>query len=254
MTVILETHDITKSFFSLNVLNGVSLSIAEGSITGIIGPNGAGKSTFFNVLSGLYRPDSGRVRFSGQDITGRPPHEVTMHGLVRTFQISRGFPNLTVMESLLVYGQDQPGENAISALMRSVRMKKREEELVERARAVAEQLQLTRVLNNYAVEISGGQKKLLEIGRALMAAPRMILLDEPMAGVNPSLGNEIGEQIKELNRSGLTLVIIEHDMSWVGRPCDPVIVMAEGRVLTQGKFEQVISAPRVQDVYMGLDA
>lgn len=254
MTIILETDHIVKSFFSLNVLNGVSLKIAEGSITGIIGPNGAGKSTLFNVLSGLYKPDSGHVRFGGQDISGKRPHEIARRGLVRTFQIARGFPNLTVMEGLLVYGREHPGESAISALWRGARIKTYEEEMVERARAVAERLQLTRVLNNYASEISGGQKKLLEIGCALMASPRMVLLDEPMAGVNPSLSNEIGEKILDLNRSGLTLVIIEHDMSWVGKLCDPVIVMAEGRVLTEGKFKGVISDPQVQDVYMGLNA
>lgn len=253
MSALLEVRDLTKGFFSLQVLTGVTLSIEEGSITGIIGPNGAGKSTLFNVLSGLLQPDSGTVEFCGQDITGLPPYEITRRGLVRTFQISRGFPNLSVMENLLAYGQGQPGERPLQALTRSPAARRHEEELIERARAIADRLRLTPVLNNYAEEISGGQKKLLEIGRALMASPRLVLLDEPMAGVNPSLGIEIGEQIRELNRLGHTVAIIEHDMSWVGRLCDPVIVMAEGRVLTQGKFETVISDPRVQDVYMGLD-
>jgi ABC-type branched-subunit amino acid transport system ATPase component len=254
MAPLLEIDTITKSFFALKVLTGVNMRIEAGGITGIIGPNGAGKSTLFNVLSGLARADGGRVRFNGHDITNAPPHEITRRGLVRSFQIARGFPSLTVMESLLVYGTDQPGEKFWPALARTRAVKRREEELIEKALGIAGQLRLTRVLNNLTGEISGGQKKLLEIGRALMSSPRMILLDEPMAGVNPSLGNEIGEQIRALNRQGLTFVIIEHDMSWVGRLCDPVIVMADGRVLTQGSFEAVISNPEVQNVYMGLEA
>lgn len=253
MTPLLEIDNLTKSFFALKVLTGVNISIEAGGITGIIGPNGAGKSTLFNVLSGLFRADGGTVRFNGHDITNAPPHEITRQGLVRSFQIARGFPSLTVMESLLVYGNQQPGEKFWPALGRTRAVRQREEELVEKALGIAEQLRLTRVLNNLSGEISGGQKKLLEIGRALMASPRMILLDEPMAGVNPSLGNEIGEQIRDLNRQGFTFVIIEHDMSWVGKLCDPVIVMADGRVLTQGTFDAVISNPEVQNVYMGLD-
>lgn len=250
----MEVKEVRKSFFSLQVLTGVSLQVAQGAITGIIGPNGAGKSTLFNVLSGLMRPNSGTIVFRGEDITGKAAHNIARKGLVRTFQISRGFENLTVMENLLVYGREQPGEMLGQALRRTRKMKEYEEELVARAKEVASQLNITTVLNNLASDISGGQKKLLEIGRALMSSPHLILLDEPMAGVNPSLGNEIGEQIINLNKSGQTLIIIEHDMSWVGKLCDPVIVMAEGRVLTQGKFDEVINNPTVQDVYMGLDA
>lgn len=254
MTALLEVKDVRKSFFALEVLKGVSLTIEEGTITGIIGPNGAGKSTFFNTLAGEITADSGSIRFAGEDITKCSSYEVARRGMVRSFQISRGFPNLTVMESLLVYGGNQPGEKFLPALMGSREARRREEELVEKARGIAEKLRLGHVLNNLATQISGGQKKLLEIGRALMADPRLILLDEPMAGVNPSLGNEIGEQILALNEEGYTFVIIEHDMSWVGKLCDPVIVLADGKVLTQGKFDDVISDPQVQDVYMGIDA
>lgn len=254
MTALLEVSDIRKSFFALEVLKGVSLTIEEGTITGIIGPNGAGKSTFFNTLAGELTSDSGSIRFAGEDITKCSSYEVARRGMVRSFQISRGFPNLTVMESLLVYGGNQPGEKFWPALLGAKAARQREEELVEKARGIAEKLRLSHVLNNLATQISGGQKKLLEIGRALMADPRLILLDEPMAGVNPSLGNEIGEQIRALNEEGYTFVIIEHDMSWVGKLCDPVIVLADGKVLTQGKFDDVISDQRVQDVYMGIDA
>lgn len=254
MTALLEVKDVRKSFFALEVLKGVSLTIEEGTITGIIGPNGAGKSTFFNTLAGEITADSGSIRFAGEDITKCSSYEVARRGMVRSFQISRGFPNLTVMESLLVYGGNQPGEKFLPALMGSREARRREEELVQKARGIAEKLRLGHVLNNLATQISGGQKKLLEIGRALMADPRLILLDEPMAGVNPSLGNEIGEQILALNKEGYTFVIIEHDMSWVGKLCDPVIVLADGKVLTQGKFDDVISDPQVQDVYMGIDA
>ncbi|MBE7733325.1 ABC transporter ATP-binding protein [Devosia faecipullorum] len=254
MTALLEVSDIRKSFFALEVLKGVSLTIEEGTITGIIGPNGAGKSTFFNTLAGELSSDSGSIRFAGEDITRRSSYEVARRGMVRSFQISRGFPNLTVMESLLVYGSNQPGEKFWPALLGTKAARQREDELVEKARGIAEKLRLSHVLNNLATQISGGQKKLLEIGRALMADPRLILLDEPMAGVNPSLGNEIGEQIRALNAEGYTFVIIEHDMSWVGKLCNPVIVLADGKVLTQGTFDEVISDPRVQDVYMGIDA
>jgi branched-chain amino acid transport system ATP-binding protein/neutral amino acid transport system ATP-binding protein len=251
---ILVVRGLARRFGGVVALDGLDLEVRRGSVTALIGPNGAGKSTAFQCISGVIQPDSGRVTFDGTDITGARPDRVTRAGLVRSFQIARGFPSLTVMESLLVYGTDQPGEKFWPALARTRAVKRREEELIEKALGIAGQLRLTRVLNNLTGEISGGQKKLLEIGRALMSSPRMILLDEPMAGVNPSLGNEIGEQIRALNRQGLTFVIIEHDMSWVGRLCDPVIVMADGRVLTQGSFEAVISNPEVQNVYMGLEA
>src|SRR5262245_17486668 len=184
---LLEVHGLRRSFYGVRALDGVDLAVEAGTITGLIGPNGAGKTTLFNCVSGLIPPDGGRVLLDGKDVTGWRPDRVTQAGLVRTFQIARGFPRLTVLENLLLYGGAQPGESLGRALARIPAVARREGELVRRAFAVAERLNLLRVVNDPASDLSGGQKKLLEIGRALMADPRIILLDEPIAGVNPTL-------------------------------------------------------------------
>ena len=237
MKPLLRVSNIVKSFFGVRALNGVELAIRHSSITGIIGPNGAGKSTLFNVLSGLHRPDFGTVIFDGENISNWPPERITSTGMVRSFQIARGFPNLTVMENLLVYGPRQPGEYLIPAILRPPGVRRREKDLEGKAYEIAEKLQLTPVLDRRASDISGGQKKLLEIGRALMTDPKLILLDEPMAGVNPALAQEIADDIIQINRgAGITFVIIEHDMGMVAKLCDPVIVLAEGRGTDQRDF------------------
>lgn len=248
---LLGLADLTKRFGGVAALDGASLAVAAGTITGLIGPNGAGKTTLFNVVSGLLKPDGGRVTFDGRDITGQRPDLISRAGMVRSFQIARGFPKLTVMENLLVYGQHQPGEAVATALAFRAGMKTFERALVERARAIAERLALSAVLDNRADGVSGGQKKLLEIGRALMAEPKLLLLDEPIAGVNPSLAGRIAGHLRDLQREGMTLLIIEHDMATVSKLCDPVIVMAAGRHLTQGSFAAVAGDPRVQEAYMG---
>ncbi|HTI82589.1 MAG TPA: ATP-binding cassette domain-containing protein, partial [Acetobacteraceae bacterium] len=189
---LLEVRDLTRSYYGVHALRGVDLSVEAGCITGLIGPNGAGKTTLFNCVSGFVPPDAGGVTFDGCDITGWRPDRITAVGLVRTFQIARGFPRLSVMENLLLYGTHQPGERLAGAVLHSPPARRRESELRERATAIAQRLNLTRVLGQRAAELSGGQKKLLEIGRALMAEPRLLLLDEPVAGVNPSLAREIG--------------------------------------------------------------
>jgi ABC-type branched-subunit amino acid transport system ATPase component len=222
-----------------------------GTITGLIGPNGAGKTTAFNAISGVIPPEGGRVSFAGRDITGLRPEQIAAKGLVRTFQIARGFPSLTVLETLLLHGADQPGEGMASALFSPGRARAREAELVERARAVAARLKLTHVLDNLSPALSGGQKKLLEIGRALMSDPKMILLDEPVAGVNPTLTKEIAARIEELRAEGLTFLVVEHDMGLVAELCDPVVVMAQGAVLMQGTFAEIVADARVQDAYLG---
>jgi ABC-type branched-subunit amino acid transport system ATPase component len=253
MKPLLQVSNVVKSFFGVRALNGIDLAIGQASITGIIGPNGAGKSTLFDVLCGLYRSDDGTVLFNGENISRWPPERITSTGMVRSFQIARGFPNLTVMENLLVYGPHQPGEYLIPAIIRPPVVRRREKELEEKAYEIAENLQLTSVLDRRASDISGGQKKLLEIGRALMTDPKLILLDEPMAGVNPALAHEIADHIIGINRRvGITFVIIEHDMGMVARLCDPVVVLAEGRVLTSGPFQQIVDDPRVQQAYMGV--
>ncbi len=248
---LLQVDDVTRSFYGVHALTGANLAIPGHGITGLIGPNGAGKTTLFNCISGVIPPDGGRIVFDGLDITGRRPDEITRAGLVRTFQIARVLPRLSVLDNLMLYGVRQPGENVVAALLKTQAMREREQELLERAAGIAARLNLTKVIHNKASALSGGQKKLLEIGRALMAEPKMILLDEPVAGVNPTLAREIGERLKALARDGLPILLIEHHMDMVARLCDHVIVMAEGRRLAEGTFEAVSNDPDVQEAYLG---
>jgi ABC-type branched-subunit amino acid transport system ATPase component len=251
MPALLELAGVRRSFGGLAALDGVDLEVRAGTLTGLIGPNGAGKTTLFNAVSGLFPADAGAIRFDGEDIAGLPPERVSAKGLVRTFQIARGFPKLSVYESLALYGRDQPGERLWHALVASGAARRRERELAARARDVAAMLRLDGVLDNAAEALSGGQKKLLEIGRALMAEPRMVLLDEPTAGVNPTLAAEIAAHLRALAGRGITVLLIEHDMALIGRLCDPVIVMAEGKVLVEGDFDSVVADSRVQEAYLG---
>jgi branched-chain amino acid transport system ATP-binding protein/neutral amino acid transport system ATP-binding protein len=248
---LLEVRALARSFYGVCALRGVDLDVEAGTITGLIGPNGAGKTTLFNCVSGVVPPEHGQVRFDGQDITGWRPDRITLRGLSRTFQIARGFPRLSVRENLLLYGTGQPGEALWNVWLRSGEVARREAELNERAVAVAKRLKLSRVLDEPAAALSGGQKKLLELGRTLMTEPRLLLLDEPMAGVSPALAAEIGAHLESLRAEGYTFLIIEHDMEAISRHCDPVIVMAEGQRLAQGSFLEVAADARVQEAYMG---
>ena len=247
----LRIEGVERAFYGVHALNGVSLDVEPRGITGLIGPNGAGKTTLFNCISGVIPPDRGRIAFDGHDITGLRPDRVTATGLIRTFQIARGLSRMSVLENLLLYGQHQPGEAIFHALLRTTVARRREDELMIKALAITERLNLQRVLYHPAASLSGGQKKLLEIGRALMADPKMLLLDEPIAGVNPTLAREIGEHLKTLAAEGLPILLIEHQMDMVARLCDRVIVMAEGRYLTDGSFETIARDERVQEAYMG---
>ena len=248
---LLEIRGLTRTYYGVHALRGVDLSVDEGHITGLIGPNGAGKTTLFNCISGLVPPDSGSVLFERRDVTDWRPDRITGLGLVRTFQIARGFPRLSVLDNLLLYGGHQPGERLRHAVLASVATRRREAELRERAIVIAARLNLTRVLYDRAADLSGGQKKLLEIGRALMAEPKLLLLDEPVAGVNPSLAREIGEHLRRLVTEGISVLLIEHHMDTIASICDPVIVMAEGRHLRQGSFAELAEDPVVQEAYMG---
>jgi ABC-type branched-subunit amino acid transport system ATPase component len=247
----LVAENIHLAFGGLKALDGASFSVRPGLVTGLIGPNGAGKTTMFNVLSGLIRSQSGGVTFMGQRIERERPHQIARRGLIRSFQIARGFPRLTVFEHLMVYGTHQPGEGLAAAILKGPASQRREAELAERALAVAARLRLSHVIDNKVTALSGGQKKLLEIGRALMADPRMILFDEPAAGVNPTLAEEIGDQLLSLAQDGLTILIVEHDMALIERICQRVVVMAQGRTLTEGTFDEVRADPAVQDAYLG---
>ncbi len=247
----LLVENVTRSFYGVHALNGASISVPGKGITGLIGPNGAGKTTLFNCISGVIPPDSGRIMFDGRDITGLRPDQITRAGLVRTFQIARGLPRLSVLDNLMLYGTAQPGERVWPALLQSSAAREREDVLLQRAAVIAARLNLTRVIHNPVSALSGGQKKLLEIGRALMAEPKMILLDEPVAGVNPTLAREIGEHLVGLAAEGMPILLIEHHMDMISRLCDHVIVLAEGRHLAEGSFADIAHDGRVQEAYMG---
>ncbi len=251
MSAALAITGLKLDFYGVQVLRGVDFAVPAGSFTGLIGPNGAGKSTLFNAVSGLYQPKGGSVRLGSIETTGLPPEKLVAAGLVRSFQLARGFPKLSVFQHLMLYGARQPGENLLQAMLGRATARRREAELAERAHGIARRLRLDHVLDNPVTALSGGQKKLVEIGRALMAEPKILLLDEPMAGVNPTLADEIAGHLTALNRDGLTICLIEHDMALIRKLCAPVIVMAEGRTLTQGTFEEVAADERVQEAYLG---
>ena len=239
-------------FGGIRAVDGTSLEIAEGSITGLIGPNGAGKTTLFNVIAGAYQPTSGKVYLDGEDITGLPPHRLFRKGLLRTFQIAHEFSSLTVLENLMMVPDGQPGERLLDAWFRHALVHEHEERVRQRAREVIEFLEISHLENELAGNLSGGQKKLLELGRTMMVDAKIVFLDEVGAGVNRTLLKTIGTSIQRLNRErGYTFCMIEHDMDFISRLCDPVIVMAEGKLLTQGSAEEVKANEEVIEAYLG---
>ncbi len=251
-TPILSVENLVKRYGGLVAVDGASFEVGRRSITGLIGPNGAGKTTTFDIIAGAQPPSGGRILFEEKDVTGVPTHELFHLGIVRSFQIPREYGRLTVLENLMVAPAAQPGENVWSNWFAPARVRARERDVREQAEEALEFLGLTHLRDALARNLSGGQKKLLELGRAMMAEPKLVLLDEPGAGVNPTLMNRIVEMIQRLNAErGYTFCIIEHDMDLIARLCEPVIVMAEGRVLTQGRFDEVADDPRVIDAYFG---
>jgi branched-chain amino acid transport system ATP-binding protein len=249
---LLEVSDIRASFGGVRALDGATFSVEAGTITGLIGPNGAGKTTVFNCISGLVDGFEGTVRFDGSDIARKRPEVVSRSGLVRSFQLARGCPRLTVFEHLMLYGPRQIGEGMMRALTTPAAVRRQEQTLRERAYEVATRLRLDHVLDNLVTDLSGGQKKLLEIGRVLVADPKMVLLDEPMAGVNPTLVGDIADHLAAIRDSGVTILLIEHEMELIERLCDDVVVMAEGKFLTRGTFDEVTADRRVQECYLGV--
>lgn len=250
MTALLEVRDVVHAFGGVHAVDGATLDVQAGSITGLIGPNGAGKSTLFNCVSGFLRPRSGQVLLEGRRIEGARPHRIARAGLVRTFQTPRALTRMTVLENVVLAAQRHAGERLGGMLSRSARRRERE----ARARGI-ELLELVR-LEGYAEQLagtlSGGQRKLLDLVRALMAEPRILLLDEPMAGVSPALRVELLEHILALRtRDGVTLLIIEHDLDFVMRASDRVVVMNDGRVIAEGTPEEVRGDERVVDAYLG---
>jgi branched-chain amino acid transport system ATP-binding protein len=238
-------------FGGLRAVDGASIEIGTGSITGLIGPNGAGKSTLFNVIAGLFAPTSGQVWLDGEEITGLSPHALFHKGLLRTFQIAHEFSTLTVRENLMMVPPDQPGEVLWDAWFKGGRVRAKEKAVRKRADEVIEFLEISHVADELAGNLSGGQKKLLELGRALMAEPKLIMLDEPAAGINPTLAKKLGEHILALKARGITFLIIEHNMGLVAALCDHVVVLVQGKRFTEGRFADLRADHRVQEAYMG---
>ena len=248
----ISAHRISKSFGGIRAVADCSLTVERGQILGLIGPNGAGKTTLFNMLAGFMAPDSGRIELDGEDITGRRPHELFHRGVVRTFQIAHELARMTVLENLMVVPPGQSGEHLLTALFRPRRVAKEERALRERAEEVLAHLKLGALRFELAGNLSGGQKKLLELGRAMMTEAKLVLLDEIGAGVNRSLLAELAGYIERLNREqGYSFCIIEHDMDLIARLCHPVVVMAEGRVLTQGSMAEIRANEAVIQAYLG---
>ena len=248
----LKIKDLNKSFGGLKAVNNVNLEVDKGSITGLIGPNGAGKTTLFNTIAGLYAPDEGAVYLEEKNIAGLKPHELFRMGVLRTFQIAHEFASLTVLENLMMVPGNQRGEKLIYALFGDKAVKKEEEEIRAKAIEVIEFLNLKHLTQEIAGNLSGGQKKLLELGRTMMVEAKLVLLDEVGAGVNRTLLNEISDAILRLNiERNYTFFVIEHDMDLIEKICDPVIVMAEGSVLFEGKFAEVKSNEEVIEAYLG---
>ena len=248
----LRVDNLIKNFGGLRAVNGISFTIAEGSITGLIGPNGAGKSTLFNVIAGSYPPDHGRVYLDDQDITGLPPHVLFRRGLLRSFQIAHEFSSLTTLDNLMMVPSQQSGEALFNVWLRPNRIRHDEAAIRQKANEVIDFLQLGAVKYEYAGNLSGGQKKLLELGRTMMTDARIVFLDEVGAGVNRVLLKRIGDAILRLNRDhNYTFCMIEHDMDFIGRLCQTIICMAEGKLLTTGSVDEIKANPQVIEAYLG---
>ena len=249
---ILYVDKVSKYFGGLAAVNNCSLRIKKGSITGIIGPNGSGKTTLFNLIAGNLKSSNGNVVFNNENITNIPSHELFSKGLLRTFQIAHEFTNLTVLENLMMVPSDQSGENLVTALINPKLVEKEEQKIKNKASKVIEFLNLKHLANELAGNLSGGQKKLLELGRTMMVDAKLVLLDEVGAGVNRTLLKDLGTAILRLNKEkGYTFCMIEHDIDFISRMCDPVIVMSEGSVLFEGTSEEVKKNEKVIDSYLG---
>ena len=250
---ILQVEGLEKRFGGIVAVDGASFQIDRGAITGLIGPNGAGKSTTFNCITGVYKPDGGSVVFDGTDITGRSPEWIANRGLVRTFQIARELPEMTVLENMMLGPKGQIGETiwrSVTPLARG-NVVEQEEELRERAWETLEFFEIDHLADEYAKSLSGGQRKLLELARALLTDPEMLLLDEPMAGVNPSLEKKLLDRIHDIQEEGYSFLLVEHDMDVIMNHCERVIVMHQGDVLSVGPPEEIRSDEDVIEAYLG---
>lgn len=248
----IQIKNLKMQFGGIHAVDDVSLTLETGRITGLIGPNGAGKTTLFNVIAGHYKPTSGQVLLDGEDITGLAPHDLFAKGMLRTFQIAHEFSTLTVRENLMMVPGNQSGESLMDTWLRPARVRQEEEAVRAKADDVIKFLEISHVADELAGNLSGGQKKLLELGRTMMTDAKIVFLDEVGAGVNRTLLNTLGDAIVRLNQErGYTFCMIEHDMDFIGRLCESVIVMAEGRVLAQGTAAEVTSNEQVIEAYLG---
>ena len=245
-------EDVVKHFGGVAAVDGVSMEIKQGTITGLIGPNGAGKSTLFNLIAGNLNPESGSIYLDGEDVTGLKPHVLFSKGLLRTFQIAHEFQSLSVLDNLMLVPSLQVGESLLGAWFKREKVIRQEAEIRGKAEEVISFLNMGHLANELAGNLSGGQKKLLELGRTMMVSPKVVILDEVGAGVNRTLLKEIGDAILSMNRErGFTFCMIEHDMDFISRLCDPVVVMAEGKVLAQGSAEEIKANEDVIEAYLG---
>ena len=249
---VIDVQNVSKRFGGLLAVNNCSLKVGRGSITGLIGPNGAGKSTLFNLVAGNIVPDSGRIIFDGADVTGLRPHQLFHRGMLRTFQIAHEFSHMTALENLMMVPSGQPGESLLTTWVMPAKVRAADHVVRQKALDVIDFLKLGHVKNELAGNLSGGQKKLLELGRTMMVDAKVVLLDEVAAGVNRTLLQDLAANIERMNRElGYTFFVIEHDMDLIGRLCDPVIVMAQGEVIAQGPMAEIRANPQIIEAYFG---
>jgi branched-chain amino acid transport system ATP-binding protein len=254
MGSIIEVQGVSKAFGGLHVINDCSIAVEEGSITGLIGPNGAGKSTLFNLIAGAFPVDTGTIKLAGEDITNLPSNVLFEKGLLRTFQIAQEFTHMSALENLMMVPPDQPGENIFNTWFQPGKVREFETEVRQKAMDVIDFIGLDNVKNELAGNLSGGQKKLLELGRTMMVDAKVVLLDEIAAGVNRTLLQDLVGNIQRLNRElGYTFLVIEHDMDMIAELCDPVIVLAQGSVMVEGTIEEIRNNPQVIEAYFGSD-
>jgi ABC-type branched-subunit amino acid transport system ATPase component len=251
--MLLEIESLTKSFGGIHAVRNCTFAVPEGQVLGLIGPNGAGKSTVVDLVSGFGQPDSGRVRFAGESIVGKRADVISRLGLIRTFQAPREWRNLTVMDNVLLGRRRFADESVWRCLTRARRIRRAEEADRAAVRAILERFQLAELRNELAVRLSGGQKRLLEFARVAAAEARLIILDEPMGGVNPVLGVRIGEAVRQFAAEGRTVIVVEHNLPFIESTCQQVVVMDLGEVIAQGPFSGLRDNPRVVDAYLGMD-
>ncbi len=247
---LLVVEEVAKSFGGVHAVDGASFRVPRGSLTGMIGPNGAGKSTVLSMIAGAVAPDRGSIRLDGQEIAGLPSPKTARRGVIRTFQNASVFPHMTVLENLLLGVPPWSGETVAAALFRRHRWHREEAQQVSQARNLLERLGISGMADTFAGQLSGGQKRLVEIGRAMMSRPKLLLLDEPMAGVSRTLAPVIEALIADLRNEGMTVVLIEHELALVERLCSPVVVLAQGRVLMQGEMQEARANPEVRKAYL----